>query len=311
MTQPILVIHAEAERLVHLLAPTFPDERFVGVDRLSAIGPALEEHAPEIVFCIKSTAFLGPEFHRITQQPSVRWVNVGGSGVEHLGAWDRSRVTVTHSAGVLAPYLAETWLGAVLALEGGLLECATQTTWSNRRFRTLEGQRLLLVGLGEVGSRVAKLAASVGMEVEAVRAHPGRGGAPAVFAAEALDQRLPEADVVSLHVRLDASTHRLFDRRRLGLIRRSALFVNTARGGLVDESALVHSLTTGALRGAYLDVFEEEPLPESSPLWRLKNVLITPHAADQVSDWAVRFVDRFVAQLRRHRCGEPLEHVAV
>jgi phosphoglycerate dehydrogenase-like enzyme len=305
---PVVVVHADAARLVEALRARVEDVDFVAVDRLDAIEPALDTHRPEVVFAIKSSRFIGPEFHTLVRHEAVRWIHVGGSGVEHLGAWDDDRIHVTNSAGVLAPYLAETWVGAVLALDGGLFEAKAQRTWSRRRFRTVRGQRLLLVGLGEVGGRVASLASALGMEVEAIRRHPERGGAPKVFGPEALDDQLPHADIVSLHLRLDASTHRLFDRDRLARLRPGAPFVNTARGGLVDEAALVERLVDGHLRGAWLDVFASEPLPPSSPLWSLDQVLVTPHAADQIEGWDLAFVDRFVEQLARWRASRPLSH---
>jgi phosphoglycerate dehydrogenase-like enzyme len=310
LAKPILVVHERASRLIAAIEGAgVRHERFVGVDRIPEIPGALRTYEPNVVLCIKNVAFLGPEFRALVAHPTVRWVNVGGSGVEHLGPWDRDRVTVTNSAGVLAPYLAESWVGAVVALDGGLLEQAAARTWGERKFRSLRGQRLLLVGLGEIGRRIAVLAEALGMVVEAVRAHPSKGGAPLVVGPERLDERLGEADVVSLHMPLNERTRGTFDRARLERIKRGALFVNTARGGLVDEAALTELLSNGHLRAAWLDVFETEPLPDASPLWSLDNVLITPHAADQAQDWDLAFVDRFVAQLARWRAGEPLLHV--
>ncbi|MEO1233239.1 MAG: NAD(P)-dependent oxidoreductase [Myxococcota bacterium] len=271
---------------------------------------ALARHAPEIVFCIKTAGFVGREFHALVLHPSVRWVHVGGSGTEHLGPWDAERVTVTHSAGVLSPFLAETWLGAVLALEGGLAQGARARAWGPRRFRTLQGQRLLLVGFGAIGANVARLAGELGMVVEAIREHPERGASVPVFGPEALDARLPHADVVSLHLRLTREREGFFGRQRFARMKSGALFVNTARGKLVDERALVAALESRHLRGAYLDVFEREPLPETSPLWAMNEVLITCHSADQVEGWDLRFADRFVNQLERYRRGEALAQVA-
>lgn len=307
--KPVLVVHRRAAALVERLEPACPNERFVAVDRVDGIADALATHAPEVVFCIKSAEFVGPAFTELVRHDGVRWVNVGGSGIEHLGPWDRELVTVTNSAGVLAPYLAETWVGAVLALEGGLLECDRNRSWSPRRFSSVRDQRLLIVGLGEIGGRVATLAGAMGMQVEGTRQHPDRGGAPAVFAADLLDDRLPHADVVSLHARLTDETRHMFDAERFARMKPGALFVNTARGGLVDEPAMIAALESGHLRGAYLDVFETEPLDAGSPLWKMDNVLITPHAADQVTGWDLCFVDRFVEQLARWRDGEALHYV--
>lgn len=312
MSPPILVLHQSAARLVVRLQAELPDEVFVAVDDLDAVDDALETHRPEVVFCIKTAGFIGPAFRALTTFESVRWTHVGGSGTEHLGAWDPRRVTVTHSAGVLAPFLAETWLGAVLALEGGLLQASAQADWQPRtHFRTVRGQRLLVVGLGEIGGRVAQLAQGLGMEVEGIRRHPDPTGMVPVSGLDDLDARLPTADVVSLHLRLTPELEGIFNAERFARMKPGALFTNTARGRLVDQSALVSALQSGRLRGAYLDVFEHEPLPETSPLWAMDNVLITPHAADQVEDWDLEFVDRFVALLRDHRAGRPLAHVAV
>lgn len=305
----MLVIHQRARRLVEVLRERLPDEHLVGVERLDQVADALREHAPEVVFCIKSAAFVGPEFTALVSHPGVAWVHVGGSGVEHLGGWDPRRTTVTNSAGTLAPYLAESWIGALIALEGGLLEAARQQAagrWCRRPFRSLRGQRLLLVGLGQVGQHVAARAAEAGMRVEAIRAHPERGGADAVRGPGELDARLGEADVVSLHLRLTEATRGLFDAARLARIKPGALFVNTARGGLVDEAALIERLRSGALRGAWLDVFEREPLPTGSPLWSMPNVLITPHAADQVEGWDLLFADRFATLVGAYRVGDDL-----
>jgi phosphoglycerate dehydrogenase-like enzyme len=126
---------------------------------------------------------------------------------------------------------------------------------------------------------------------------------------EALLDLLPRADVVSLHVRLTEATRHLIDARALVAMRPGALLLNTARGPVVDEPALIEALAGGHLGGAYLDVFEEEPLPPSSPLWRLPNVIITPHASDAVHDWAHRFAMLFADNLERWRRGEPLLNV--
>ena len=124
-----------------------------------------------------------------------------------------------------------------------------------------------------------------------------------------LHQALGRADVVSMHVPASAATRHLVDAAALAAMKPGALLVNAARGAVVDEPALVEALRRGHLAGAYLDVFETEPLPPQSPLWAMDNVLLTPHAADAVVDWPRRFAAHFADNLERWLAGEPLVNV--
>lgn len=150
-------------------------------------------------------------------------------------------------------------------------------TWSPRQGLELAGRTLGLVGLGGVGAEMARIAAAFGMRVVAWN----RSGVPAGVPAEAasLEDVLTTCDAVSLHLALVAETRGLIDARRLALMRPGAILVNTARGALVDEAALVAALRTGRITHAALDVFEREPLDPAHPLARLPNVTLSAHAA--------------------------------
>lgn len=311
--QPILVAHDRPEDFAAALEARAPAERFVYTTDGEALRRLIAEHDPEVVLSIAHTGF-PKELHRpAVEHLSVRWVQVGGSGYEHLVPWDAERVVVTNAVGVLARFLAETVTGAVIALNGGLpgyLRDQAEAQWQPRVFRTLSEQTLLIVGLGHIGTWAARNARALGMHVLATR----RTQTPSpevdeLHPPEALPALLPRADVVSLHVRLTEDTHHLIDAAALASMKRGALLVNTARGPVVDEPALIEALASGHLGGAYLDVFEAEPLPASSPLWHLPNVIITPHASDLVDDWAYRFAMLFADNLERWRAGEPLLNV--
>ena len=142
-----------------------------------------------------------------------------------------------------------------------------------------EGLRLGVVGLGRIGRRVAKIAQSLGMEVLGYDPYVSRESAVewGVALYDSLDAMLPLADVVSLHLPINESTYRLFNKERLALMKRGAVLVNTARGQLVDEHALLNALETGHLSGAGLDVFDPEPPLSSNPLLHLDCVIATPH----------------------------------
>lgn len=309
----VLVAHSEPDELAGLVESRFPDLTVSYADTPERLRTRLAEDEPQAVFSIKHLDFPG-EMHRdAVLAPSVRWVQVGGSGYEHLGKWDPARVTVTNCAGVLAPYLAETVIGAMIALNGSFphyLARQKAHDWAPRTFRPLSEQTLLVVGLGAIGGEVAKRAKALGMTVVGMRRTAVES--PNVDRCLALD-RLPEAiadaDFVSLHLRHTAATDHLIDARILGAMKPGATLINTARGKIVDEAALIAALGSGQLGGAYLDVFETEPLPPESPLWDFDNVLITPHASDNVEAWAVKFGQFFADNLARWQAGEDLANV--
>jgi len=159
----------------------------------------------------------------------------------------------------------------------------------------LAGKHLIIVGYGTLGQRFAELARAFGMNVS-VAARPGTISAER----RALDDLLPEADVVSLHCQLSPQTDKLINAERLALMKPSALLINTARGGLIDEAALVTALNEGQIAGAALDTLSVEPPPADHPLLQLNlpNLLITPHSAWSAKEARQRLVQIAVARLQ-------------
>jgi phosphoglycerate dehydrogenase-like enzyme len=128
---------------------------------------------------------------------------------------------------------------------------------------------------------------------------------------QALPELLPRADFVSLHLRLNPETHHLINATSLALMRPGSFLVNTSRGSVVDQSALADALASGHIAGAYLDVFETEPLPPESRLWSIANLLITPHTADNIEGWPGKFTELFVDNLELWLAGRPLRNVVM
>ena len=157
----------------------------------------------------------------------------------------------------------------------------------------LAGKHLVIVGFGTLGQRFAELARAFGMKVS-VAARPGTTSAER----RALDGLLPEADVVSLHCQLSPQTDKLINAERLALMKSSALLINTARGGLIDEVALVTALNGGQIAGAALDTLSVEPPPADHPLLQLDlpNLLITPHSA-----WSAKEARQRLVQIAAER----------
>ncbi len=302
-----LLLHSEPEEVLELLRAAEGIEWAVASEA-STVAGALAAHQPTVVFSLKHSGFPG-EAHRLAiEAPSVRWFHVGGSGTDHLDGYDAERVTLTTCAGVLAPFLGERAMAALLYLSTGLSETVranASANWHPTRFDSLADKTVLVLGAGAVGREFARRLRPFGCRIVGIRAS---GQSDPLFdemhGPNALDEWLPRADVLSIHTRLDASTRGLIDARRLGMLPSGALVLNSSRGAVLDEPALLAALDAG-LGGAWLDVFEVEPLPAVSPLWGHRRVLVTPHCADQVSDYPLRFARRFVSLWREHLDGAP------
>jgi phosphoglycerate dehydrogenase-like enzyme len=174
-------------------------------------------------------------------------------------------------------------------------------TWTQPIGRTLHGRRLGILGLGRHGRGVAALGAAFGMEVVAA----ARSGSPGTAAEDGpdvprlpLDEVLATADVVTVHLRLSEESRGLLDGARLQAMKDRSILVNTSRGAIVDEGALVQALRHGPLAAAGLDVFADEPLPDDSPLRDLPNVVMTPHVGWTVEEVFEEFAQIAADQLR-------------
>lgn len=309
----VLVVYDRPEEFKDVLESRFPDIAFGYATSPGSVEDALAVANPEIVFSIKHPGFPGPAHTPIISYSSVKWLQVGGSGYEDFLGWDATRITLTNCAGVLSRFLAETVTGALLMLNGNFLTYVKQQkekVWRQHGFQPLSDQTLLIVGVGAVGGCVADNAKALGMRVLGTRrSKTPHASVDEMHAPEALPDLLGRADVISLHVRLNEETTHLIDRQAIANMKADSILINTARGPVVEESALIDGLRSGHLRAAYLDVFDTEPLPADSPLWHIDNLFITPHMADSASGWARRFAIFFADNLDRWLADKPLLNV--
>jgi len=166
------------------------------------------------------------------------------------------------------------------------------------------------VGYGDIGRAVAARLRLLGVEILALRRRPLLSApdhlVKETFPPERLLELVARADDVVVAAPLTPQTKGLVGRDAIAAMKRTAVLVNVGRGPVLDEAALVEALEQGRIRGAALDVFEAEPLPAESPLWRLPNVLLSPHCADHVPGWVDEAMRVFLGQLERFRRGEPL-----
>jgi len=230
-----------------------------------------------------------------------------------------SEIAVTNAGSVHGPVVAEHAIAMLLALAKRLPSAvryqerrkwAMDAIWNEQpRPREVRGANVVVIGLGSIGAEVAAMAASLKMQVIGVREHPERGtaGAHEVVGYGSLDSAIARADFVVLAAPLTERTRRLIDAPRLQLFRPTAFLINVSRGALVDEGALVKALRDRKIAGAALDVFEQEPLSRWSPLWKMPQVLITPHTAFLTENVWHRHYETFAANLKRYLAGQQLE----
>ncbi|GII76593.1 2-hydroxyacid dehydrogenase [Sphaerisporangium rufum] len=249
--------------------------------------------------------------------PELRWVQSTSAGVgqflRRTGLIDADLV-VTTAAGAHGVPLAEFAVMGVLHFVKdvpGLRRSQAARRWERHAGRRLAGSRLVVVGLGGIGRRVAEAFAALGVRVTGV-GRPGRSYAiPALaetYPYPEIDAALAGADALVLACPLTAETEGLIDAARLHALAPGAVVVNVARGPVVDEPALVEALASGHLAGACLDVFAEEPLPAGSPLWAMDNVIVSPHSAATVPAENGLVTEIFTDNLRRWLAGRPLHN---
>ena len=253
---------------------------------------------------------------RAIAAPGVRWVHSVSAGVEHLplSRMAERGVLLTNSAGAYAPAMTEYAIAAMIMLARNLpswLEGQRERRWLDEDSfdaAVLRGKRLGVVGYGAVGRELATAARALGMEVWATKRSPLFVSAEPLdrlLTATELRELLAECDFIVLCASLNTSTRHLIGAAELGTMKPTAVLVNVARGGLVDEDALVDALRDSRLRGAMLDVTTEEPLPPDSPLWTAPNLFITPHISGNAPESWDGQVDFFCRNLRLYLEGSP------
>jgi phosphoglycerate dehydrogenase-like enzyme len=248
-----------------------------------------------------------------TRARHLRWVHSMGAGVENLCRDVAGTDIIVTNSHVHGDVIAEHVMAMALAHARRLpvvLARQAEGRWARDGAigTVLRGRTMGIVGLGTIGTELARRAAAFGMRVWGVRRSgaPPSAGVDRVVARDRLDEVLRVADYLALTLPLTPETRGLIGARELALLPRGAFVVNVGRGGLVDEAALAEAIGAGRLGGAGLDVFEQEPLPPSSPLWRLPGVIITPHVGGSFPGFLDRAVPFFCENLKRYLTGEPL-----
>jgi D-3-phosphoglycerate dehydrogenase len=242
--------------------------------------------------------------------PRLRMISVCGIGTDaiDLEAARELGITVCNLPGQTAPIVAEHALGLMLALAKRAWFQTNELKsgrWTSRDNVYLRGKTLGLVGAGSIAAELARLGQAIGMEVLAWTFHPTAERAARLGVTfVSLEEVLARSDVVSLHVKLTSESRGLIGAEQFRRMKHGAMLVNTARGPVVDSNALVEALNSGRLGGAGLDVFDDEPIPAGHPLLACRQVVLTPHNADQTPEGIellnAGVVDDVIAFLQGH-----------
>lgn len=247
----------------------------------------------------------------------LRFIQSIGSGTDQFdkAALAAKGIRLASAAGVNARAVSEHAMSLILSLSRRLPEARDNQSrrfWRGmigdltQREDELSGKTMLVIGLGRIGGRLAQLGKAFDMNVIGFRRDPasGRGAADVVHTLAELPTYLPQADFVVLTCPLVPETRGVIDARALSLMRPSAYVVNVGRGPCVAEQALIEALNAGRIAGAALDCTDPEPPEESSPLWGMKNVFITPHTGGETRKYEANVIEILMANLDRMWRGD-------
>ena len=253
----------------------------------------------------------------LAAEPGLKWLQVNSAGVDRpqYRALMARGVRVTTSAGANALGVAQSAVGAVMMLSRGFLgwiDAQSKREWRPATMPfppDLQGQTATVVGLGPVGNEVGRLLAAIGLKVHGLSRNAREVPPPGFLSAgryEDLAALLPGTDWLCLCCPISDITRNLASGPAIAALPKGAHIINVARGGVMDEAAALAALQSGHLRGAYVDVFELEPLPPQSPWWDAPNTLVSPHAAGPAAGNLARAADYFRRNLERYLAGEKL-----
>jgi len=249
----------------------------------------------------------------------LRWIHSRSAGLERtlFPELIASGVTLTNGSGVFSPSLGEFALAAILYFAKDfrrMIRNQMTGLWEPFNVTMASGQTVGIVGYGDIGSAVAARVRALGMTVLGLKRHISLQYKhdPVVDQIYGSNQRLemlPRCDYVVVAAPLNEETRGLIGEAEFAVMKKNAVLINIGRGPVVSEGAMIKALSEKRIKGAALDVFDEEPLPNGHPFYTLENVLLSPHCADHTPDWLDNAMRFFLAQLERFRRGETLLNI--
>jgi phosphoglycerate dehydrogenase-like enzyme len=248
--------------------------------------------------------------------PMVRWVHSRSAGLDDVLFPElvENDVILTNGSGVFSQSLGEFALGAILCFAKDfrrMIRNQQARRWEQFDVEEIAGQTVGIVGYGDIGRVVAARVRAMGMPVLANKRHPPEKTDPVIdryYQPQELHEMLARCDYVVVSAPLTAETHHLISDAEFAAMKTTAVVINVGRGPVIDTAALLRALKAKQIKGAALDVFEQEPLPPEDALYRMKNVLLSPHCADHTAQWKEDAMRFFLEQYGRFLNGEPLKN---
>ena len=253
-----------------------------------------------------------------SRSPRLKWIQVLSAGVDFFlnAEMLASPVILTNVSGIHATAISEFVLGRMLMFAKGAswsFQLQREKRWERFNPLMLHSKTVGIVGLGNIGREVARLSQAFGMQVLATRRSAKQVGraryVDMLLPSAQLPRLLAESDFVVITAAFTNETNKLIGEKELRMMKPTAYLINIARGGLVDEEALIRALEEHWIAGAALDVFATEPLPAESRLWDLPNLIFSPHSSGGMEDYNQRATDLFCDNLRRYVDGQKLRNV--
>lgn len=244
----------------------------------------------------------------ILANSSLKWIQLWLAGVESipLKQLSENNIIVTNSSGASAKNMAEQVIGYMIMNERNLhltMRNQIKHSWQeNMTFGELSDKTIGIVGVGQIGGRLAQLAKAFGMHTLGVRhSKTPNPYIDHMFGMDQLENVLEQSDYIVNTLPLTDVTNQLFDTKQFEKVKAGAFYINVGRGKTTNTQALLDALQTGSLQGAALDVFEQEPLPAEHPLWAMENVIITPHIAGDTDRYNERMIDLVLYNLNAYK----------
>jgi phosphoglycerate dehydrogenase-like enzyme len=259
-----------------------------------------------------------PPKNLLARAPRLKWIQMMSAGVDRLRDTEiwRSRLMITGVSGIHATPIGEFVLELMLKFAKGAPRCfqmKQKREWQRYLPTVLHGKTVGIIGLGHIGREVARLSRAFGMKVTATRRSATKTSraryVDRLLPARQLPSLLKESDFVVISTPHTPETHHLIGEKELGMMKPTAYIINIARGGIIDEEALVRALDEKRIAGAGLDVTEREPLPADSRLWDFDNVILSPHVSGGQENYMARATELFCDNLRRYLAGKRLRNV--
>lgn len=247
--------------------------------------------------------------------PNLRMICISGTGVEDVAVSEATarKIAVANVPGPSNRAVAEHCLALLLSVARAVPvqdRAIRQGEWKAMQGIELGGKTLGLIGVSGISSELAPIARGLGMSVISWSRNNDAARAAAIGSqAVSFDELLTNADVISLHVRLNDSTRNMIGPAQFARMKRGAIVINTARGSVIDENALVHALNSGQVGGAGLDVFSHEPLPPGHPFIAMDNIVMTPVSAWSTVDASARMINQSIENVVKFLAGMPVNVV--